>query len=100
MHDELEKPFAAISVKQNGGAAGHNGIRSITAELGTNEYRRLRLGIGRPTHLDVSGYVLSAMKSAELEQLSDIFSMICNNLILVIERKEAEFLAKATLVTK
>ena len=48
IHDELDIPFGTIRLKQGGGDNGHNGLRSVTASLGTREYYRLRFGIGRP----------------------------------------------------
>lgn len=56
-HDELDLAPGQVRVKLGGGNAGHNGLRSITAELG-NEYRRVRLGIGHPGKERVLGYVL------------------------------------------
>lgn len=59
VHDELDLPFGTIAFKKGGGLAGHNGLKSITAKLGTQEFKRLRLGIGRPVNGDVSNWVLS-----------------------------------------
>lgn len=59
VHDELDLPFGTIAFKKGGGLAGHNGLKSITEKLGTQEFRRLRVGIGRPIHGDVSNWVLS-----------------------------------------
>lgn len=59
VHDELEKPFGSISIKQGGSAKGHNGLRSIMQYCGP-EFARLRFGIGRPERKeDVGDYVLS-----------------------------------------
>lgn len=59
VHDELDLPFGTIAFKNGGGLAGHNGLKSITAKLGTQEFKRVRMGIGRPVHGDVSNWVLS-----------------------------------------
>src|SRR5262249_8191545 len=48
VHDELDLEFGDIRLKQGGGDAGHNGLKSITQSLGTSGYPRLRLGIGKP----------------------------------------------------
>jgi PTH1 family peptidyl-tRNA hydrolase len=48
VHDELDLPVAALKVKRGGGDAGHNGLRDITKALGTNNYTRVRIGIGKP----------------------------------------------------
>ena len=58
-HDELDLSFGTLRLKIGGGHAGHNGLRSIQAELGTNDFHRLRIGIGRPAKGSVSSYVLS-----------------------------------------
>jgi PTH1 family peptidyl-tRNA hydrolase len=59
VHDEIDLPFGTIAFKNGGGLAGHNGLKSITEKLGTQEFNRLRVGVGRPTHGDVSNWVLS-----------------------------------------
>jgi peptidyl-tRNA hydrolase, PTH1 family len=74
VHDELDLPFGSVKLKQGGGEAGHNGLKSITAELGTRDYARLRVGVGRPTEGEVSDYLLSPLPGAratELEQNLD-----------------------------
>ena len=67
-YDELDLAPFKVRVKRGGGAAGHNGIRSIDAHLASigTEYRRVRLGIGHPGHKDrVLGYVLGGFANAE-----------------------------------
>lgn len=67
-YDELDLVPFKVRVKRGGGAAGHNGIRSIDAHLGDPEYCRVRLGIGHPGHKDrVLGYVLGPFGKAEIE---------------------------------
>ena len=65
VHDDLELPFGETSVKQGGGLGGHNGLKSIKQHLGTADFRRLRLGIGRPKHGSVSNHVLSRFSHQE-----------------------------------
>lgn len=90
VHDEVELPLATVSLKWAGGLAGHNGLRSIKDKLGTQDFWRLRIGIGRPApksekNIDMASYVLSRFSSEELSMLSqnlhtmdEIFSMIEN----------------------
>ncbi|MCR4790606.1 MAG: aminoacyl-tRNA hydrolase [Treponemataceae bacterium] len=73
VHDELELPLGAMSLKWSGGLGGHNGLRSTKANLGTADFWRLRFGIGRPEHPDIAGYVLSDFSKAEREVLDKIF---------------------------
>ena len=59
-HDELDLPVGTCRLKQGGGHGGHNGLRDIISCLGTSDFFRLRLGIGRPNHKgDVLNYVLN-----------------------------------------
>jgi peptidyl-tRNA hydrolase, PTH1 family len=75
IHDELDLPFGAIRLKRGGGDNGHNGLRSVTAHLGTRDYYRVRIGIGRPPgRMDPAAYVLRdfpAPERAELPLLLD-----------------------------
>jgi PTH1 family peptidyl-tRNA hydrolase len=69
--DELDLPFGRVRFKHAGGSAGHNGLKSITAQLGA-EYLRLRMGIGRPPEgVETVNYVLAAFESAEQVALSN-----------------------------
>lgn len=69
VHDDLDLPRHALRLKHGGGEGGHNGLRSITDALGTRDYRRLRVGIGRPPgRMDAAAYVLAKIPSAQLDQ--------------------------------
>ena len=68
VHDELDLEAGRIRIKQGGGDAGNRGVRSIAATLGTPEFVRVRVGIGRPAPgLEAKDHVLHAMGRAELE---------------------------------
>jgi len=70
VHDELDLPFGTIRLKCGGGNNGHNGLRSITAHLGTREFCRVRIGIGRPPgRMDPAAYVLRDFSAAERKEL-------------------------------
>jgi PTH1 family peptidyl-tRNA hydrolase len=59
VHDDLDLDPGAVKVKRGGGEGGHNGLRSVTASLGSPDYVRVRLGIGRPPgRMDPADYVL------------------------------------------
>ncbi len=75
-YDELDLAPFKVKVKHGGGAAGHNGIRSIDQHIGP-EFRRVRLGIGHPGHKDrVTGHVLGNFAKAEIEPLSDLLGAV------------------------
>ena len=70
IHDELDIEFGRIRLKFGGGVAGHNGLRSVTHALGSREYYRVRIGIGRPPgRADPADYVLKDFGSAERKEL-------------------------------
>lgn len=70
VHDELDLPPGALRVKSGGGLAGHNGLRSVTQHLKTQDYLRVRIGVGKPGHKDLGkGHVLSRIPRRERELL-------------------------------
>jgi peptidyl-tRNA hydrolase, PTH1 family len=73
IHDELDIPFGTIRLKQGGGDNGHNGLRSVTAALGTRDYLRVRVGIGRPPgRMDPADFVLHDFSAAERKLLPEV----------------------------
>jgi len=70
VHDELDLPFGSVRLKLGGGDNGHNGLRSVTGRLGTRDYYRARIGIGRPPgRMDPAAYVLRDFAAAERKEL-------------------------------
>ena len=65
VHDEIELDFGVVGFKKGGGLAGHNGLRSITSMLDTQDFNRFRLGISRPAHTDVTSHVLGEFSEDE-----------------------------------
>jgi len=61
VHDEVDLEFGTLRIKEGGGHGGHNGLRSIIETVGSRDFRRIRLGVGRPEsgHLDLADWVLS-----------------------------------------
>ncbi len=72
LHDELDLAFGDCRIKQGGGAAGHNGLKSIMQNCGGDGFARLRIGIGRPRAGEVAGYVLSDFSASERAELPDV----------------------------
>ncbi|QPK79855.1 aminoacyl-tRNA hydrolase [Corynebacterium lizhenjunii] len=70
IHDELELDFGAVRLRAGGGDHGHNGLRSITKALGTKDYQRLAVGIGRPPgRMDPASFVLKAWSKQEAAEI-------------------------------
>jgi PTH1 family peptidyl-tRNA hydrolase len=70
LHDEIDLPFGDIRVRLGGGLAGHNGLKSLKAELGSADFRRVRIGVGRPATTDpdrVAAYVLGRFREPREE---------------------------------
>jgi peptidyl-tRNA hydrolase, PTH1 family len=98
-HDELDLAPFKLRVKQGGGHAGHNGLRSIHAQVG-EAYGRVRIGIGHPGHKDaVAGYVLHNFAKAEAEGLDDLLRGISDGAEALATGDAARFLNAVALRT-
>ena len=96
-HDELDLPPAKLRVKLGGGNAGHNGLRSITAQCG-NDYRRVRLGIGHPGDKGlVHAYVLHDFAKAEEQWVEDLCRACAEAAPLLARGDDASFQNKVHL---
>ena len=70
VHDELDIPFGDVRLKLGGGEGGHNGLRDISRALGTKDYLRVRVGVGRPPgRMDTADFVLKDFAAAERKEL-------------------------------
>ena len=92
IHDDLDIPFADVRLKLGGGEGGHNGLRSITKSVGTRDYLRVRVGIGRPPgRMDAADYVLHDFSSTERSEVPLLISDAAD----ALERLVAEGLLAA-----
>ena len=96
VHDELDLPFDAMRVKLGGGDNGHNGVRSLRSALGTGDFHRVRIGIGRPPgRQDVADFVLSDYSAAERKsvplQVTTAADAVESLLADGLERTQARF---------
>lgn len=99
-HDELDLAPGKVRTKAGGGHAGHNGLRSIHAHLGTDAYARVRLGIGHPGHKDaVAGYVLHDFGKADQEWLDDLLRGLSDGAPHLADGDAARFLNAVALRT-
>lgn len=93
-HDEIDLPPGKFRLKTGGGHGGHNGLRSITPQIGDG-YRRLRIGIGHPGHKDrVPGYVLHDFGKAETEWLEPLLDAFAENADLLVAGEDSKFANK------
>jgi peptidyl-tRNA hydrolase, PTH1 family len=87
IHDELDIPFDTVRVKLGGGDNGHNGLRSVTAALGSRDYYRIRVGIGRPPgRMDPAAFVLRDFSATEREALPVLLSRSADATEVLLER--------------
>lgn len=88
-HDELDLPPGIIKLKKGGGSAGHNGLKSIAALLGTPDFERLRIGIGHPRNknlpIPVADYVLSKPSREDRELIEESISRALGTLEEIVE---------------
>ncbi len=97
LHDEIDLAPGKLKVKTGGGHAGHNGLRSITAQCG-NDYRRVRLGIGHPGDKAlVHAYVLSDFAKAEEAWVEDLCRACADHAALLARGQDAAFQNKVHL---
>jgi len=100
IHDELDLAPAKVRVKVGGGAAGHNGLRSISAHVG-NDFKRVRLGIGHPGDKAlVHNYVLSDFSKAEMAWVEAVCRAVADSAPLIVEGQDASFQNKTHLAVE
>lgn len=96
-HDELDLAPMKVKVKQGGGIAGHNGLRSLDQHLGP-DFRRVRIGIGHPGHKDrVTGYVLGNYAKAETDDLADMLGALAGEAEWLARGDDARFMSDVAL---
>jgi PTH1 family peptidyl-tRNA hydrolase len=91
VHDELDLPFGALRVKTGGGDNGHNGLKSLRRSLGTGDFHRVRLGIGRPPgRQDPADWVLRDFSPAERKELDLLLERAADAVETLVEQGLAE----------
>jgi PTH1 family peptidyl-tRNA hydrolase len=100
-HDELDLAPGKMRVKCGGGAAGHNGLRSMDRMLGSPAYWRVRLGIGHPGSKErVLGHVLSDFAKVDRDWLVPLLDAVAEAAPLLAQGKTADFMTRVALLTK
>lgn len=104
VHDDLDLPWQTVRVKVGGGSGGHNGLKSVTADLGSPDYLRVRVGIGRPTQGTAESYVLSDFSDIESSELPAVVDRAVRAIEVIldkgVERAMNEFNTKPVPVEK
>ena len=86
VHDELDIDFGRIRLKLGGGEGGHNGLRSVASTLGTKDFQRVRIGIGRPPgRKDPAAYVLENFSAAERTEVPTICEQAADATELLVQ---------------
>jgi len=100
-HDELDLAPGKLRMKRGGGAAGHNGLRSMDRILGTPDYWRVRLGIGHPGDKDrVTGHVLGDFAKADRDWLIALLDGVAEAAPLLAQGRPEDFMTKVALLTQ
>jgi len=100
LHDELDLKPGQIRIKQGGGNAGHNGLRSIGSHLNAKDYWRMRIGIGHPGNKEkVHGHVLSDFARSERQWVESTVKSIASHIGLLLDGKDNEFMSKVAMDT-
>lgn len=89
IYDDLDMAVGKIRFRQKGSAGGHNGIRSIIKHLGTQEFERIKIGIGRPaTNIPVHHYVLSQFEKEDAAKIEETLSIVDKAVKFYLEEKD------------
>ncbi len=86
VHDEIDLPFGEVRARTGGGLAGHNGLKSIKRDLGSGDFTRVRVGVGRPDSSDpeiVSAYVLGRFRE-DREQVGELVERACEQVERIV----------------
>ena len=87
VHDDLDLDLGLVRLKRGGGEGGHNGLRSITKSLGSKDYLRVRVGIGRPPgRMDPADYVLRPFTKAEATEVEIVVQEAADAVLLLLAR--------------
>ena len=100
-HDELDLVMGKVRVKRGGGAAGHNGLRSMDRQLGSPEYWRVRLGIGHPGSKErVHGHVLGDFAKADGPLLAGLLDAVAEAAPMLAADRPKDFMTRVALLTE
>lgn len=88
--DDVAMPFGRLRIRPAGGSGGHNGLKSIFAHIGTQDFVRLRIGVGNPEQGDLADYVLAPFSAEEKKRLEEVIPRACDALECWIQQGVTE----------
>ena len=86
-HDEIDLDLGTLRVKVGGGHGGHNGLRDIIKLLGSRDFVRMRIGVGRPEHGDVTNWVLSPFRNDDVQILDETLDVLADIVEVILKRR-------------
>lgn len=94
--DDISLPCGGLRIRRKGSAGGHNGIKSIILQLGSDEFPRIKLGVGAKPHpdYDLADYVLSGFSKDDAEQMKKAMAWACDALEMIVDGKLDEAMSK------
>ncbi len=92
--DDLDLPIGSIKLKEKGSSGGHNGLKNIENQLGTNEYKRIKIGISNDKEMDTKDYVLGKLSISEKKALLPIIQNVADAVLASITTPFPELMSK------
>jgi PTH1 family peptidyl-tRNA hydrolase len=88
IHDDLDLAFGKVRIKRGGGNGGHNGLRSVSSSLQSDDYTRVRIGIGRPVdaEFEIADWVLSCFSDVERGELESVIEHGADAIVALLEK--------------
>ena len=88
VYDDMDLALGSLKIKSSGGSAGHNGIKSLIDEIGSNNFVRIRIGIGKPKeNIETADYVLQNFSDDETDGIEKISKNITESISILVEKK-------------
>lgn len=92
--DDLDLPIGSIKLKEKGSSRGHNGLKNIESQLGTNEYGRIKIGISNDKEMDTKDYVLGKLSAKEKRDLKPVIDMAADAVLASFHTPFNELMSK------
>ena len=98
--DDLDLPVGALKIKETGSSGGHNGLKNIETVLGTNEYKRIKIGISNNKSIDTKDYVLGNLDSTEKRKIAPVIEKAADAVLESIGHPFNEVMSKYNIKIK